>query len=200
MFTRWTSGTLAVICLVARPAAQEPGAAKPLDESSYAIYAALLPEQWPVKDAKARSLVLREETTTYSQCEPSGPPVQGEWRDVLEAYRRENAQPRKVLAGRDLGLPYVVLALADFKTIMTWNPADPSVLGWNLFYRRYPDSGGYINVSAVGFDESRRRALVYMGHWCNNLCGSGTYYLLERTNDKWRQVRPDGLRNCAWAS
>lgn len=51
--------------------------------------------------AKAKLLVLRAETTTYPRCEPSGSPMPEEWREVLEAYRRENAEPRhRVMAGR----------------------------------------------------------------------------------------------------
>ena len=34
------------------------------------------------------------------------------------------------------------------------------------FFRRYPDSGGYIIVSAVGFNKEMTRAIVYTGSSC----------------------------------
>ena len=31
-----------------------------------------------------------------------------------------------------------------------------------------------------------------MGHSCNDLCGFGTYHLVEKAADSWREVHPDG--------
>jgi hypothetical protein len=182
------------------PAAQVLVGAKPVDDvDSYAVYAALVRQEWPVTAAKATSLVVREETSTFETCVPSGPPMEAEWREVLDAYKRENAEPRTVVAGRNLGLPCVIVTLADFKRILTSNQTD-RMGGWTFFYRRYPDSGGYISMSAVGFDQSHRRALVSMDHSCGILCGGGTYHLLEKAADGWREVHPEGLKSCAWAS
>ena len=182
-------------------AAHEQTAPKPVDDvDAYAVYAALLPGEWPVRVAKAKSLVIKEETSTYDQCVPSGRPMETDWKEILDDYRKQNATPRTVLPGRPLAIPYIVMPLAQFKSVMTWNPAEPSVVGWMLWYRKYPDSGGYIHVSAVGFDRTRRRALLYMGHSCNDLCGGGTYHFLQKTGDDWAEVRPSGVQNCGWAS
>jgi hypothetical protein len=41
-------------------------------------------------------------------------------------------------------------------------------------------------VSAVGFNNGRTRALVYTGHHCGNLCGGGQYHLLVKKEGKWQ--------------
>jgi hypothetical protein len=53
-------------------------------------------------------------------------------------------------------------------------------------------------VSAVGFDPSNTRAIVYMGFRCGVHCGNGQIYALDRENDTWRidSVFRDGP--CAW--
>jgi hypothetical protein len=43
-------------------------------------------------------------------------------------------------------------------------------LVWDGFYQKYPDSGGYMFLSAVGFDAPKQRAMVYMAGSCGGLC------------------------------
>jgi hypothetical protein len=54
-------------------------------------------------------------------------------------------------------------------------------------------------VSAVGFNNERTRALVYVGHHCGNLCGGGTYHLMVKMNGKWEPDREfRGEISCSW--
>ena len=76
-----------------------------------------------------------------------------------------------------LGTPYLVVPTADITTRFHDVPGDPNS-GWADFYKRYPDSGGFMIVSAVGFDASKERAMVYMAHQCGLLCGGGTHHFL----------------------
>lgn len=170
------------------------------DPDSYQVYAALLPEEWIVQQAHAKTLVFQEETTTQRGCLPSGTPLETEWLPVLQDFRSANAAPKLLRAGFDIGRPYVVVASADIRA--TFQLTRTSVtLGWDGFYRQYPDSGGgYIMVSAVGFDAPKQRAIVYMAHACGGLCGAGTYHFLEKTAGVWRRARPTGIANCMWAS
>ncbi len=65
---------------------------------------------------------------------------------------------------------------------------------------RYPGSGGYLQVSAVGFDAAKIRAMVYMGHHCGGLCGGGAFHLMTKVNGQWREADVDGVSNCTWVS
>jgi hypothetical protein len=55
-------------------------------------------------------------------------------------------------------------------------------------------------VSAIGFNRDRTRALVYVGHHCGSLCGGGAYHLLVKKEGKWQVDREYRGMSCLWAS
>jgi hypothetical protein len=67
---------------------------------------------------------------------------------------------------------------------------------WKTFYQKYPDSGGFIKLSRVGFDVNASQALVYVSHYCGGLCASGTYYLLTKEKGEWKVKK----ENLIWVS
>ncbi len=175
-------------------------AVRPVDDpEAYAVYAAVLPTEWVVKSAHAKKVVLRKETGTNPRCLPTGTPVETDWKPVIDNYRIENAAARSLQAEFDVGVPYAVVTDNEIKASFTDARNDPN-LGWGGFYKRFPDSGGFVVASAVGFDSAKRRAMVYVTHSCGSLCGGGTYYLLERVESVWQLVQVPGLRNCLWVS
>jgi hypothetical protein len=162
------------------------------DSDAYAVYAALLPNEWPIRVAKATRPVLRRETVTNWTCMASGTVLQTDWKPVVDSFRRENATPRVLLPGFLLDPPYMLVSSADIKSAL------PS-FDWRPFYRLYPDSGGYMEVSAVGFDEGKTRAMVYVAHHCGGLCGGGSHHFLEKRDGRWRSARLD-VSVCLWVS
>jgi hypothetical protein len=60
--------------------------------------------------------------------------------------------------------------------------------GWREFYKRYPGSGGIINLSVVGFNDDKTLAVVYAGVSCGPLCGEWNWHLLEKKNAAWKEV------------
>jgi hypothetical protein len=203
MFRVVSAITLATVVLgVASSGGQTPEPRTVEDPEAYAVYASLLPKEWPIVVARATRLVIQRETATYDDCLPQGPPMQREWSAALKNYRQENATVRSVLPGRALGYPYEVVPRADIVAIFE-APDGPELRSprpWDPFYRRYPDSGGYMQFSAVGFDEAKTRALVYIAHHCGNLCGGGTHHFLEKVSGQWRETRPKDVSMCMWMS
>jgi hypothetical protein len=65
------------------------------------------------------------------------------------------------------------------------NEWDKSPEQWNAFYNLYPNSAGYNSFSRVGYDKSGGQALVYFVNWCGQLCGTGSYVLLENGPNGW---------------
>jgi hypothetical protein len=63
-----------------------------------------------------------------------------------------------------------------------------------------PAASVTFDVSAVGFNRDRTRALVYVGHHCGNLCGGGGYHLLVKKEGKWQVDREYGGGSCIWVS
>jgi hypothetical protein len=174
----------------------------PIDDSeAYAVYASLLPREWVVTAAHAKRLVFQREADAYLRCMPRGPSLETDWKTTVDSYRAANAGVRYVREGFPLLLPYVVVSRADIEAAFR----DDSIttargFGWDGFYQHYPDSGGYLMVSAVGFNAEKTRAMVYIGHSCGSLCGGGTHHLLEKADGAWQEVRPRDVQFCMWAS
>ncbi len=179
---------------------RSPSTPQPLDDpEAYKVYAALLPGEWTVRSAHAKTLVFQQETMTNPTCMPSGKPLETDWLPVLKDFTSANAAPKLLRAGFDVGVPYVVVPSADIQTTFQ-SPTASRTGGWDGFYQKYPESGGYMAVSAVGFDASKQRAIVYMEHSCGLLCGGGTHHLLEKIGGVWRRAQLAGITNCMWAS
>ena len=53
-------------------------------------------------------------------------------------------------------------------------------------------------VSAVGFDAPRTHAIAYVGAVCGPDCGSGSYHLLVKEKDGWKETT--GSPVCQWIS
>ena len=118
-------------------------------------YAALIPEEWPVR-AGAKRLVVRRETATYDQCLPRAAELPADWQPVLDSFKAENATVRFVLPDRQIGHSYVVAQTKQIRSIFGNRPPGD----WSGFYGRYPDSRGYIAMSAVGFDGPKTRCTL----------------------------------------
>ncbi len=55
---------------------------------------------------------------------------------------------------------------------------------WQPFRRKYQNSGGYYNLSRVGYSENKKLALVYINTESGDY-GSSKFYILEKVNDRW---------------
>src|SRR5688500_4585942 len=89
-----------------RSQAAEP---KTLDDpEAYAVYAALLPGEWAIRNARAKRLVFQKETVVGRGCVPTGEPLQNDWKPVVDNFWAENATPRSLREGFPLGIPYLV--------------------------------------------------------------------------------------------
>lgn len=64
------------------------------------------------------------------------------------------------------------------------------------FYQRYPDSGGFIVVSAVGFDAEKGRAMVHLGSVYGSLGAEWKFFFLTRTNSGWSDIQIPGVSAC----
>lgn len=186
-------GALALSCLllsVPNMSAQVADV-KPVDDSeSYAVYSALLPDA-AMRQMRRTMIVIQAEGTTNSGCWPSGPPIETEWRSVLESLRAENAHARTILPGFTLSVPYIVLPKADIMAMFTGPLGD-----WRPFYNRYPDSAGYLGLSAVGFDTDRTKAIVYIGHSYGGWGGEDSYHLLRKSAGRWQETPVPGVSTC----
>ena len=171
------------------------------DPEAYAVYSSLLPQEWLVRTAHAKVLVFQSETATYNGCLPTGKSLLArDWQQVLGNYALENTEPRLLVPGKSLLIPYVVVPREQIEAAFQKPAANDNSFGWARFHQQYPESHGYMQLSAVGFNPSKTRALVYVSHHCGGLCGGGTHHLLEKVNGAWRPAQLDDVTMCRWAS
>ena len=163
------------------------------DADAYDVYLAILPLEWPLSVANAKALVIAAETSGYKMCiEPEGESklLIG---TAIDDYVKQNV--KKLLLQRKFGdkIPYNIVGSKELTSLFD------SRGGWDAFYKKYPDSGGMIGMSAVGFNADKTIAVVYMGHGCGLLCGGGELHVLQKKDGKWIPLVWNGNR-CGWAS
>ncbi|HEY7285781.1 MAG TPA: hypothetical protein VH497_10080 [Vicinamibacterales bacterium] len=174
---------------------------KPLvDPDAYAVYAAVLPSNWLVRTGHATRLVIQDTTEiadfAASHCYPKGADIDnGAWTAALDDFKAQNAEPLALLNQLTLDRPYELVPGDHLRSFFKTAGVD----GWENFMAAYPDASGYIQLSAVGFDRDKTKAIVYVAHHCGGLCGKGTYHFLERQQGQWRQVSPN-VQTCMWVS
>lgn len=191
----------AVFFLSAPQSNQEKELEPYLDEEAYQVYAVMLPERWPWKHAKAEYLVIQSETRAYEPAKDVADlcvELEGDslevFGSVLEDYVRANRQPKRLVRAFLINKAYYLLNRREILSFFA-----VGIEGWQDFYGRYPRSGGYQWMSAVGFNKDKTRAIVHMDHSCGGRCGGGEYYFLEKIDGNWKQVKVKG-RTCLWVS
>jgi hypothetical protein len=104
---------------------------------------------------------------------------------VVADFVRENREQAEVVFRRRLLKPELKLILADEATLarVLGTPAQGD--GWIRLDAMYPNSGGVLRFSRVGFDTRANQALVYIEHQCGPGCGAGRLVLLTRLSGAW---------------
>jgi hypothetical protein len=162
------------------------------DADAYEVYSAILPFEWPMSAAKAKMLVIRIKTRAYEMClRPNQ-----EWKEMIEPaiadYEKQNQKTWLLQQRFGTEIPCKIVTSDEVNAAMVGH-------SWEGFYKTYPDSGGWIELSAVGFNADRTVAVVYVGHLCGLLCGGGRFHVLQKTENKWLPVDWKGS-SCMWAS
>lgn len=56
---------------------------------------------------------------------------------------------------------------------------------WEQFYNTFPNTYGYTQFSAVGYNSDKTKALVETSNSSCSICGEGKLYYLEKESDVW---------------
>lgn len=57
---------------------------------------------------------------------------------------------------------------------------------WRLFYKKYPESNGIVELSMIGYNREKTQALMCIGVNSNYLMGEGFFVFFELVNGKWK--------------
>lgn len=166
----------------------------------YQVYSAVLAHMFADgkvtfdTQSKVKRLVIRDQINTdYALSEK-----QENWDEVkirlqalsdetIAGYEASRTAPAKLKRSFTLDLQYDLFRQDKYESIFgKTKHYDGTVEIWGKFYEKFPDSGGFVWLSNVGFNKARDRALVYFVHWCGPLCGSGHYVHLTKTRSEWK--------------
>jgi hypothetical protein len=167
---------------VAKEIAQQPYG---VDEA-YAVYSAVVPDEWTVRYGHAKRLVISRETVFSRTCLTPEEEAKVRQAPAIADYYRANQKRWTLLPKFQIGLPYELVPLESLSAF--FRTAGPG--GWPDFDSKYPDSAGWIEFSAVGFNEDKTFAVLYVAHHCGSRCGAGGVRALQKKDGKWQ---PGGL-------
>lgn len=183
---------LPMVLIVATALAQKPSfepydfaqdaATEPYeDDEAYAIYNLLLPSEEVVRFAQG-TLIIQEDTVTRrvpASC--IAPAAQDEFKEAIADFERVNSTSWRLQRQFKSEKPYEIVSAETLKTVFEngW---------WGAFNKRHPESGGFIVLSAVGFNKDKTQALVFTGSSCGSDCGEWSLHLLKKMNGRWKLV------------
>ena len=176
----------AIVVLLTCPVQGTP---RTVDKSAeeYAVYSAAIANMF---ETRSKLLVIQDATNT-DFTEPNSKLDDQSFRrlfptlaeGVVKDYKAKNNRPVRLKDSFKLNVKHVLVDEQEIVKIFKGSGS------WDDFYKRYPDSGGLIVLSRVGFNAAMNQTMVYIQHACGGLCGSGHYVLLEKNADQWRVVK-----------
>jgi hypothetical protein len=162
------------------------------DAEAYEVYGAILPTELPYQVANAKSLVIQSETEGYKMClrpEAESEKIIGQ---AISQYVKLNEKTWLLKRGLSIEKAYELVPYDELRSALKQS-------GWENFYKQYPNSGGWIELSAIGFNADKTVAVVYMGHHRWSLSGGGRFHVLQKKDGKWAPLKLKGAR-CGWES
>ncbi len=98
-------------------------------------------------------------------------------REAIQDFKRRNAASHTVPA-LDIGKPLKVVAGSDIDKIFEHH-------WWEDFYKKYPHTDGFLEVSLPGFSANHQTALVYVARHSDGLNAEGAWAVLVKKQGKW---------------
>jgi hypothetical protein len=158
-----------------------------VSDEEYEIYSSVIKQIYVQPNTKL--LVIEERTFRYDFSTENDEP----WRDkkkgltidqsAVEDYETRNS--RQWLLNKvsfKLPVKHSLITDVDLKTLFHGSWGD---LEWIAYYRRFPDSRGFVMLSRIGFNTQHTQALLYVGSRCGPHCGDIYFLFLEKANGTW---------------
>jgi len=187
----WIIGLSLILIELGSPALSSPrwqaNSDVGVSDEEYEIYSAVIKQMYVLPETKL--LIIEERTFRYDFGDQNDEP----WRDkrkgltidesAVEDYEARNSR-QWLLNKASFKLPVKsnLITDLDLKAIFHGNWGE---LEWIQYYRRFPDSSGFVMLSRIGFNTGRTQALLYVGSRCGPHCGDLHFLLLEKVNGTW---------------
>ena len=130
-----------------------------IEAGEYAVYSALI-RQNPIGYHLGASIVVREQTVAdLDMFERTLENVHTLPASLVDSYRSRNAASYTLDPNLDIEQDYSMLPQAEFEQIFLHRKGSV----WTTFQEAYPEAGGMIIFSRVGFDEKGEKAWQSLG-------------------------------------
>lgn len=178
-------GVFIFVSCVAVAAGQKESVPQPYDlDEAYRVYEAIIPNEESYSFAKG-TLVIQSETDSL------GGNTHGCLSDDAARKFKAAAADFATVSSKSwtlqskfrLSKPYQLVPSTAIQQYFK----EQGPLGWSKYYKEHPESGGFITLSAVGFNKAKNLAIVHAGSSCGGLCGSWRFHLLEKIEGKWKE-------------
>jgi hypothetical protein len=159
---------------------------------AYEVYSEIIPDERSIDNANGKIVVQQETESNPFIGSPDtcfDADVVTEYREAFDGYRQANSQRWTLRPAMQFDRSFEMITKKEIDNFFRVGPP-----GWQHFYQHHPNSGGYVEVSAIGFNREHTVALVYVGNSCGGQCGDWTYHLLQRDrHGKWTALP---VRHC----
>jgi hypothetical protein len=175
-----------LVCVVCIAWSQKESSPQPYaDDEAYRVYEAIIPREESYSFAKG-TLIIQSETGSVGGSTHGclSEDAARKFKTAAADFATVNKKSRPLQSKFHLSKPYQLLSRVEIQQY--FKERGPN--GWSEFYEQHPASGGFITLSAVGFNKAKSLAVVYAESSCGGLCGSFTFHLLEKAQDKWKEV------------
>ena len=98
---------------------------------------------------------------------------------TINNFRKINSAQASFRASFDVPVKYQLVDEADINSIFKnhgW---------WPDYYKKYPGSRGWLELSRVGFSPDGKQALFYVVNSCGDMCGGGSYVVMVKRDSGW---------------
>jgi hypothetical protein len=158
-----------------------------VSDEEYEIYSTVIKQKYIQPNTKL--LIIEERTFRYDFAVDNEEP----WREkrkgvtidrsAAEDYEARNSS-KGLLNKAMFKLPVKLNLITDLdlKAIFHGHWGE---LEWIDYYRKYPESTGFIMLSRIGFNTEHTQGLLYIGSRCGPGCGDINFLLLEKINGTW---------------
>ena len=99
---------------------------------------------------------------------------------TLDAYQKANSVQGFIHPSLHTSLRYQIVDAPQLDSF--FNRGGGS---WPAYYKQFPGSQGILRFSRVGFNMDGTQALFYYSNSCGDLCGSGSYVVMQRHANHW---------------
>jgi hypothetical protein len=170
------------------------------DIDAYEVYSTVLSRAGEWQDSKSLLILQDIPPKEWPIGSPQGA-LQGDaeftkrFDGIFKSFEQANRERSLLQYHFAVRKPYQIVSTSELDA--AFNRPAPNAIkdGWEGFRQSFPDSKGYLILSAVGFSPDKTIALVYVDYRCGGLCGSSRYYILEKHDGHWVRSTPKGLKS-----